>query len=429
MATARALPTSPWSETSRPPPAVSDDAPNGSPTAIERAARPADSTPDPGLYAVLGLDPSVSDDGDPDHLSPPGGAPAGRWREQPRRACGSSMSPTRCSATRVRRDEYDRLRLAQLLAPGAPTPIRPGAKSAARVTRRRRPRHAVQPQLRWLLVRARRAARRRSGRRSPARCIILPRLSINLSALNALQNVLPLPNPTRAAVDRDTPTPSATAAPTATPRRASPQRFAGSSVSVSNATRPRTRSKTCSIKLRRDGQPAAERRRLGHRHSTAPPRSAGRPRGTVKTDSVGIGDDHLQHRRGHARAPGAGPRVCPGRRSAVVLVDDLHAALTARSCAAQADAIVVRAPATSANLGPGFDCLGLALDLWNEVEAVPGVAAERRRRRQPDLAVGAGRLRRRSARAYPGFRAAAAPTASRSPAVWAAAPRRSPAAS
>jgi homoserine kinase len=34
--------------------------------------------------------------------------------------------------------------------------------------------------------------------------------------------------------------------------------------------------------------------------------------------------------------------------------------------------IVVRAPATSANLGAGFDCLGLALDLWNEVSAVPG---------------------------------------------------------
>ncbi len=28
--------------------------------------------------------------------------------------------------------------------------------------------------------------------------------------------------------------------------------------------------------------------------------------------------------------------------------------------------IVVRVPATSANLGPGFDCLGLALNLWNE---------------------------------------------------------------
>ncbi len=34
----------------------------------------------------------------------------------------------------------------------------------------------------------------------------------------------------------------------------------------------------------------------------------------------------------------------------------------------------LRAPATSANLGPGFDCLGIALDLWNEVEVetLPG---------------------------------------------------------
>jgi homoserine kinase len=28
----------------------------------------------------------------------------------------------------------------------------------------------------------------------------------------------------------------------------------------------------------------------------------------------------------------------------------------------------VRVPATTANIGPGFDCLGLALDLWNEAE-------------------------------------------------------------
>jgi homoserine kinase len=34
--------------------------------------------------------------------------------------------------------------------------------------------------------------------------------------------------------------------------------------------------------------------------------------------------------------------------------------------------VVVRAPASSANLGAGFDCLGLALDLWNTVEATPG---------------------------------------------------------
>ncbi len=31
----------------------------------------------------------------------------------------------------------------------------------------------------------------------------------------------------------------------------------------------------------------------------------------------------------------------------------------------------VAAPATTANLGPGYDCLGLALDLWNTVEAEP----------------------------------------------------------
>ncbi len=40
--------------------------------------------------------------------------------------------------------------------------------------------------------------------------------------------------------------------------------------------------------------------------------------------------------------------------------------------------VTVRAPATSANLGPGFDCLGLALDLWASVtvETVRG-ASER----------------------------------------------------
>jgi len=40
--------------------------------------------------------------------------------------------------------------------------------------------------------------------------------------------------------------------------------------------------------------------------------------------------------------------------------------------------LTARVPATSANLGPGFDCFGLALDLWNEVtvdtEAPAGVA-------------------------------------------------------
>lgn len=32
------------------------------------------------------------------------------------------------------------------------------------------------------------------------------------------------------------------------------------------------------------------------------------------------------------------------------------------------DEVRIRVPATCANLGPGFDCLGLSLDLWNEVQ-------------------------------------------------------------
>jgi homoserine kinase len=34
--------------------------------------------------------------------------------------------------------------------------------------------------------------------------------------------------------------------------------------------------------------------------------------------------------------------------------------------------IQVRAPATTANVGPGFDCVGIALDLWNELEVGEG---------------------------------------------------------
>merc|ERR1719506_3457541 len=29
--------------------------------------------------------------------------------------------------------------------------------------------------------------------------------------------------------------------------------------------------------------------------------------------------------------------------------------------------VTVRVPATSANLGPGFDAIGMALDIWNEI--------------------------------------------------------------
>src|SRR3990170_5630276 len=46
----------------------------------------------------------------------------------------------------------------------------------------------------------------------------------------------------------------------------------------------------------------------------------------------------------------------------------------------------VRVPATSANLGPGFDCLGLALDLWGSV-----TLEERARRRTGPLRQAQGR--------------------------------------
>ncbi len=38
------------------------------------------------------------------------------------------------------------------------------------------------------------------------------------------------------------------------------------------------------------------------------------------------------------------------------------------------DSVTVRVPATSANMGPGFDCLGLALDIWNEVHVDLGAS-------------------------------------------------------
>ena len=34
--------------------------------------------------------------------------------------------------------------------------------------------------------------------------------------------------------------------------------------------------------------------------------------------------------------------------------------------------MIVRAPATSANIGPGFDCAAVAFELWNELEVTPG---------------------------------------------------------
>ncbi|HJP27423.1 MAG TPA: homoserine kinase, partial [Dehalococcoidia bacterium] len=36
------------------------------------------------------------------------------------------------------------------------------------------------------------------------------------------------------------------------------------------------------------------------------------------------------------------------------------------------NSVTVRAPATTANLGPGFDSIGMALDMWNELTITRG---------------------------------------------------------
>lgn len=48
----------------------------------------------------------------------------------------------------------------------------------------------------------------------------------------------------------------------------------------------------------------------------------------------------------------------------------------------------VRAPATTANLGPGFDCAAAALDLWNELEVSEGEGVEVRGEGAGEIAEG-----------------------------------------
>jgi hypothetical protein len=246
----------PANGTVEPPPPVAASTPPQQIVKVVTAIEPVGPRldPDPGLYAVLGLDPSGSDEEiQTTYRRLAARLLGGGSREHA--ALRQLNVAYEVLGTRVRRDEYDRLRQAQLLAPGAPPPIQAGAKAPTRVTRRRRPRHAVQPNYAGfsyvfvvLIVVGLAVA--------AGALIILPRLSINLSALNALQSVLPLPQPTRSAIS-GTATPPATAAPTATVAPNVAARFAGSVVSVSNANPAQNTVENVVIKLRRDGRAAA----------------------------------------------------------------------------------------------------------------------------------------------------------------------------
>jgi hypothetical protein len=211
-------------------------------------------SPDAGLYAVLGLSPSASD-----------AQIQTNYRRQAARLLNNGSNNTHAMrelnvayevlGNPVRREEYDRARLSQGAFQSPPTEIRQGAKAASRVTRRTRPRHVVQPRyaglpdvLAVIVV---------VGLAVLAGALIIPRLSIDLSPLKALQNVLPLSNSTRRVIDA-TVTPAPTnAPPTATPRPGVVERFAGTGVSVSNPNPAPNSQQSVVIRLRRDGQPAA----------------------------------------------------------------------------------------------------------------------------------------------------------------------------
>ena len=55
-----------------------------------------------------------------------------------------------------------------------------------------------------------------------------------------------------------------------------------------------------------------------------------------------------------------------------VLLPRLVVVLYSAEFATMNTIVKVRIPATSANMGPGFDCLGMALDIWNTVELETG---------------------------------------------------------
>jgi len=244
---------------------------------------PAAVRPDPGLYAVLGLDPSASEI-----------AIQTTYRRQAAKLIGNGGSDNQALkqlnvayevlGNPVRRAEYDRMRLSQALMPaGAPTPIRPGPKVASRSTKRRRPRQAVQPRYAGMgdvivvltVV----------GLAVIAGYLLIPRLSVNLSALNALQAVLPLSNSTRRVIDV-TVTAVPTVEATATPLPSVSARYSSSNVAVSNPTPAQNSTETVQIHLRRDGAPMPSSDVWATvQYRTTQERWP--PTGTVKTDANG----------------------------------------------------------------------------------------------------------------------------------------------
>jgi hypothetical protein len=232
--------------------------------------------PDPGLYAILGLDPSASD-ADIQTTYRRRAAQLTARGSRDKHALRQLNVAYEVLGNPFRRADYDRLRTTAAGQQPHADEVRRAAKVAAPITRRRRPRHAVQPRYAGLgdvfvvlMV---------VGLAVSAGLLIVPRLSINLSALNALSTIMP--GTARRAVD----SPPAGSATPGLPTTVDP-RFSASSVSVSNPNPPRDSAQNVVVKLRRDGQPAANVEVWASvaYYST---RERWPSTGTVKTDATG----------------------------------------------------------------------------------------------------------------------------------------------
>ena len=229
-------------------------------------APPESATPtDPGLYAVLGLTPSATDA----QIQSAYRQQAAQLLDNGTRSDIAALRRLNTAyevlGTPVRRAEYDRARASQpptvLVGPSAP--VRPDVKHAARLVRRRRPRHVAAPReaglVEVLVVVAVVALSALVASQ------LVPRLSINLSIINSLAGVLPSNGAPRRVIEATvTPAPAATANPApsassnADPTAELAAHFDGSTVTVASANPPTNTPQTVFVRLRRDGQPAAD---------------------------------------------------------------------------------------------------------------------------------------------------------------------------
>jgi DnaJ domain len=274
-------------------------APPPGPAAAE-PARAAAGVPDSGLYAILGVNPRVSDA----EIQVAYRRKAARLARKYTRG-GRELRQLNAAyevlGNPTRRAEYDRSvhapAPASAVPPAAPAAARPVAAAPTPVPPRHRTgRSTPVGNSGWAELLAVVAV---VGLAIGAALYVIPRVSVDLSALNVLSNVLALgPSPRRVAVDAVvTPAPSATArvAATATPAATlapTPaaaglaDHFQGSTVTMSSSSPAQNTPVSVLVKLVRDGQPAAGVDLYAQvRYRTTQERWPAT--GTVKTDANG----------------------------------------------------------------------------------------------------------------------------------------------